>query len=108
VLAVAPNGTFTCAWFDRRHDPNNRLIDEMIAQSYDGGLTFGHNFRVTDKSWDPAIDAPRPDKNDTFIGDYQALAVDNHYVHPLWNDTQNGSSQEIETAVMPIQYFLRK
>jgi len=103
ALAVAPNGIYTCAWFDRRHDPNNRLIDEEIAQSSDGGITWGHNFRVTAKSWDPSIDAPLPEgkPSNTFIGDYQALAVDNTTVHPLWNDTQNGHAQEIETAVLP-------
>jgi hypothetical protein len=108
ALAVAPNGTFTCAWFDRRLDPNNRLIDEYVAQSTDDGLTFGHNFRVTKKSWDPGIDAPRPAGKDTFIGDYQGLAVDDNSVHPLWNDTQNGASQEIRTAALPVTLFLRR
>jgi hypothetical protein len=109
-LAVAPNGTYTCAWFDRRHDPNNRLINEEIAQSSDGARTFGHNFAVTKKMWDPAIDAPHPegDPKVTFIGDYQALAVDNHTVHPLWNDTQNGSTQEIRTAVISVRMFDRR
>jgi hypothetical protein len=106
-LAIAPDGVVTCAWFDRRHDRNNRLINEEIAQSYDDGVTFGHNFRVTQTSWDPAIDAPVPDRNDTFIGDYQALAVDNQTVHPLWNDTQNRKTQEIRTAVISASYFLR-
>jgi hypothetical protein len=109
-LAVAPNGVYTCAWFDRRHDPNNRLINEEIAQSSDGARTFGHNFPVTKKMWDPAIDAPHPegDPKTTFIGDYQALAVDNRTVHPLWNDTQNGSTQEIRTAVISVSLFDRR
>lgn len=109
VIAVAPNGTYTCAWFDRRRDPNNRLIDEYIAQSQDGGKTFGLNLRVTDKSWNPAIDAPEPEgkPSNTFIGDYQGLAVDNLTVHPLWNDTQNGRTQEISTAVVSVRLFAR-
>lgn len=107
VIAVAPNGTYTCAWFDRRYDPQNRLIDEEIAQSTNDGLLFGRNIRVTKHSWNPAIDAPRPEgkASNTFIGDYQALAVDNHTVHPLWNDTQNHVSQQIETAVLSEQIF---
>jgi hypothetical protein len=110
ALAVAPNGTFTCAWFDRRRDPKNRLIDEEIAQSRDGGRSFGRNIRVTQKSWDPAIDAPQPEgrSSNTFIGDYQALAVDNRTVHPLWNDTQNRVSQEIRTAFLPVRLFTAK
>jgi hypothetical protein len=110
VVAVAPNGTYTCAWFDRRYDPGDRLIDEEIAQSTTDGLHFGRNIRVTKHSWNPAIDAPRPEgkAGNTFIGDYQALAVDNHTVHPLWNDTQNRSSQQIETAVLSEQIFARR
>lgn len=109
ALAVAPDGTITCAWFDRRYDPANKLIDEEIAQSTDGGKTFGHNFRVTAKSWDPGIDAPLPEGNpgNTFIGDYQGLAVDNASVHPVWNDTQDGASQEIRTAVLSVKVLRR-
>jgi hypothetical protein len=110
ALAVSPNGTITCSWFDRRYDPNNRLIDVDVAQSYDDGLTFGHNLRVTKKSWNPAIDAPLPEgkKKNTFIGDYQALAADNSSVHPLWNDTQNGTSQEIHTAAVSVKLYFRR
>jgi hypothetical protein len=109
VIAVAPDGVFTCAWFDRRFDPGNRLIDEAVAQSTDDGRTWGHMVRMTPHSWDPAIDAPRPEgkPNNTFIGDYQALAVDNTTVHPLWNDTENGTSQQIHTAIAGIELFRR-
>lgn len=109
VIAVAPDGIFTCAWFDRRFDPNNRLIDEVVAQSTTDGRSWGPIIRVTPKSWDPAIDSPRPEgkPSTTFIGDYQALAVDNLYVHPLWNDTGNGTSQEIRTSSIGIQLFRR-
>jgi hypothetical protein len=110
ALAVAPDGIFTCAWFDRRHDPANRLIDEEVAQSTNDGLIFGKNLRVTQQSWNPAIDAPLPEgkKTNTFIGDYQALVVDNQTVHPLWNDTQNGVSQQIRTAIVSIRLFARR
>lgn len=109
-LAAAPNGTFTCSWFDRRYDPAGRLIDVAVAQSINDGRTFGPNVRVTRHSWNPAIDAPLPEGKltDTFIGDYQALAVDNQAVHPLWNDTQNGATQEIRTAVVAVRYLLRR
>jgi hypothetical protein len=109
ALAVAPNGTFTCAWFDRRYSPGNRLIDEAIAQSSNDGRTFGVNIRVTSHSWDPAIGAPHVAQGSkvTFIGDYQGLAVDNTHVHPLWNDTQSGKSQEIRTAVISESVFTR-
>ena len=104
ALAVAPNGVYACSWFDRRFDPADRLIDVMVAQSHNDGRTFGKNRRVTTDSWDPSIDAPRPDgpnKRETFIGDYQGIAADALIVHPLWNDTQNGRTQEIRTAAVP-------
>jgi hypothetical protein len=109
-IAVAPNGTFTCSWFDRRYDSADRLIDEAIAQSTDDAKTFGKNFRVTQKSWDPAIGAPHPvdNSNVTFIGDYQGLAVDNTSVHPLWNDTQNGKTQEIRSSVIAERVFVTR
>jgi hypothetical protein len=101
-LAVAPDGVVSVMFFDRRNDPNNFLIDTYLAQSTDGGLTFHANVRVTPVSWDPSIDAPVPDDGTqvTFIGDYQGLAVDNHFAHVFWNDTRTGS-QEIFTAAMP-------
>jgi hypothetical protein len=108
-VAVAPDGTFTCAWFDRRWDPNDTLIDEAIAQSSTDGRTWGKAVRVTQRSWNPAIGAPEPEgkPTNTFIGDYQALAVDNRAAHPLWNDTQNGASQQIRTARVTTQLLAR-
>lgn len=110
ALAVSPNGVYTCAWFDRSYSANPTLIDEAVAQSSSDGRAFGPALRVTKRSWDPAIDAPRPEgkATNTFIGDYQALVVDNHTVHPLWNDTQNGKSQQIRTATVAMQTFKRR
>ncbi len=101
-LAVAPNGVVSVMFFDRRVDPNNLLVDVYLAQSTDGGQTFHPNVRVTDVSSDPAVDAPVPDDGShvTFFGDYQGLAVDDHFAHVFWNDTRTGS-QEIFTAAMP-------
>jgi hypothetical protein len=101
-LAVAPNGVVSVMFFDRRDDPNNVLINVYLAQSTDNGQTFGPNARVTDASSDPSLDAPVPDDGShvTFFGDYQGLAVDNHFAHVFWNDTRTGS-QEIFTAAMP-------
>jgi len=108
AIAVAPNGTFTCAWFDRRFDPGNRLIDEEIAQSTDDGKSFGVNVRVTKSSWDPAIGAPKAPGGVTFIGDYQGVAADNTTVHPLWNDTQNGTSQQIRSTAVAVTILARR
>ncbi len=52
------------------------------------------------QSWDPAVDAPVDGYGSQFIGDYQGLAVDDHFAHPFWNDTRTGA-QEIFTAAVP-------
>jgi hypothetical protein len=103
-LAVSPSGTFACSWFDRRYGPGDRLIDVMVAVSRDDARTFGANLRVTPRSWDPAIGAPHVNgrSHDTFIGDYQGLVMDDLTIHPVWNDTQNGRSQQIRTASVPV------
>jgi hypothetical protein len=100
AVAVARDGVITVSWFDRRRDPTDHLIDTYLAQSNNGGITFGRNRRVTTTNWDPAIDAPEPEgkPDDTFIGDYEALCADNRFAHPLWNSTQNGRTQEIYMA----------
>ncbi|HEU5198538.1 MAG TPA: sialidase family protein, partial [Ktedonobacterales bacterium] len=101
-VAVAPNGVVSVMFFDRRNDPNNFKVDAYLAQSTDGGQSFHPNARVTTVSWDPSVDAPVPDPSSqvNFIGDYQGLAVDNHFAHVFWNDTRTGA-QEIFTAAMP-------
>ncbi len=101
-LAVAPNGMVSVMFFDRRNDPNNFLIDVYLAQSTNGGQSFHANARVTTVSWNPDLDAPIPSDGShlTFIGDYQGLAVDNHFAHVFWNDTRTGT-QEIFAAAMP-------
>jgi hypothetical protein len=101
-VAVAPNGVVSVMFFDRRNDPNNVLIDTYLAQSTNGGQSFHPNVRVTTVSWNPSTDAPLPNPGGliTFIGDYQGLAVDNHFAHVFWNDTRTGA-QEIFTAAMP-------
>ena len=56
--------------------------------------------RVTTQSWDPTVKAPLVGNGLQFIGDYQGLAADDHFVHPFWNDTRTGD-QEIFTAAVP-------
>lgn len=99
-MAVAPGGVVSISFFDTRNDPRHLLIDDYLAQSIDHGRSFLKNLRVTTTSWDPAVDAPVDDYGSQFIGDYQGLAADDHFVHPFWNDTRTGR-QEIFTAAVP-------
>ena len=99
-LAVAPDGVVSVSFFDTRLDPQHKLIDVYLAQSIDKGVSFLKNIRVTTQSWDPAVDAPVDENGLQFIGDYQGLSSDDHFVHPFWNDTRTGR-QEIFTAAIP-------
>jgi hypothetical protein len=102
-LAVAPNGVVSISFFDTRDDPRHLLIDVYMAQSVDHGASFLKNLRVTTQSWDPAVDAPVDGYGSQFIGDYQGLAVDDHFVHPFWNDTRTGAQEIFTAAVQSVQ-----
>jgi hypothetical protein len=99
-LAVAPDGVVSVSFFDTRRDPQHKLIDVYLAQSINHSASFLPNVRVTTQSWNPAVDAPVDPNGFQFIGDYQGLAADDQFVHPIWNDTRTGA-QQIFTAVVP-------
>jgi hypothetical protein len=99
-MVVAADGVISISFFDTRLDPQHRFIDVYLAQSMNAGASFLKNVRVTTQSWDPAVDAPIDGSGLQFIGDYQGLAADDHFVHPFWNDTRTGA-QEIFTAALP-------
>ena len=85
-LAVTPSGQVNVSYFDRRNDPGNYFIDTWLSQSEDGGRTFTDH-RVSQRMWDPAVNAPTS-VSGKFIGDYQGLVADDEVAIPFWNDTQ--------------------
>src|SRR4051794_16353724 len=94
-MSVAPSGTVSVAFYDRRLscptaasregraagialDPaasgaSNYCINSSV-QFYDAGLNpIGHNIRLTQHGWDPQLNSPHPGSpggTETFIGDY--------------------------------------
>jgi hypothetical protein len=85
-MAVTPSGQVNISFFDRRDDPANYFIDTWLARSEDGGRTFADR-RVSQRMWDPAVNAPTSTSG-KFIGDYQGLVADDDVAIPFWNDTQ--------------------
>lgn len=85
-IAVTPSGQVDISYFDRRDDPANYFINTYISQSEDGGRTFVDK-RVSQRMWNPAINAPTS-VSGAFIGDYQGLVADDDVAIPFWNDTQ--------------------
>ena len=49
-LIVDQNGTITIVFYDRRNDPSNLQFDIYMTQSFDGGLTFTPNERISSVS----------------------------------------------------------
>jgi hypothetical protein len=100
-IITDPNGVIGCTFYEFGPKPMAPLIDVMMAESYDHGASFQH-FTVTDRAWDPAVDAPlaRGNPNVTFIGDYFGIDASGRGFYPLWTDTRTGI-QELWTAIVP-------
>jgi len=93
---VSADGVVNVVFYDRRNDPSNFLMDVYLAQSFDGGLTFEPNVRVTTVSSDPTAGGGRAG----IIGEYIGLAASSaSRVHPVWTDTRDGH-QDVYTSIV--------
>jgi hypothetical protein len=115
ALGVNAQGHVAVSWYDRRLDTtDNMLFDRYAVVSYDGGLTFGQNVRISDVSSGVADINPNFDKasnacvagtcelfgnsctddddcfnpgvRDCYHGDYDQVAVDDTKAHIIWSD----------------------
>jgi len=94
-LTVSEDGAISVIFYDRRNDPSNYLMDLYFTQSFDGGLTFTDNRRVSTVSSDPNAGARAG-----LIGEYIGLAASSAArVHPVWTDTREGN-QDAYTSVI--------
>ena len=90
VLAVKPDGTkLFLAWYDRRNDSNNSLIDvygRWGSIAADGTLTLGTEFRITTSSFPPVFAGTLQDN--TIDGHYDPVYPPNlvnlHWAYPEW------------------------
>jgi hypothetical protein len=96
-LALAPDGSIGCSFYEFGPTPTANLINTVLARSTDNGHTFTERVTVTDKPWDPTVDAVTDENGATFIGDYFGLAANSLGFFPLWTDTRTGI-QELFTA----------
>lgn len=86
-ISVDRQGGVHVAWMDRRHDPENRLLDIYYAYSADGGATFQPNVRVTERSFDG--DLGHHQGGFPFIGDYIGLSTSDESAVVFWADTRH-------------------
>lgn len=89
ALAVDGEGSVHLAFFDRRHDPQNRLMDVTHAVSRDGGMTWS-NRRVTSSAFDG--DLGEHQDGFPFIGDYIGIAAAGSDVWIGYPDTRTGAA----------------
>lgn len=89
-IVCTGNGVIGCAFY--RYSSETRMIDVKLSASFDKGESFSYTTTVTDKPWDPSLDAPNShgDKQVTFIGEYFGLGADNTDFDVLWTDTRTG------------------
>ncbi len=107
-LTVAPDGSITVVFLDRRLDSENLLMDLYMTTSADGGDTWSANTRITTESSDPTGGShdsfesihTRPTRSHTptilaeragLLGEYigvTASSLDD--IHPIWTDTRHG------------------
>jgi hypothetical protein len=93
-LAALPDGSIGCTFYEfgPKWTFGPLLIDVVLAVSTNDGVSFGNRETVTDRAWDPTIDAPlsHGDPTTTFIGDYFGLAGSPNGWSVFWTDTRTG------------------
>ncbi|MBI1730967.1 hypothetical protein HY229_00975 [Candidatus Acetothermia bacterium] len=98
AISVSEDGVIGVTFYDRRNDPENLKLDKYMAQSFDSGLTFGPNFRLSSVSSPvPIIEVPIP----CYMGDYDQVASDGEYFYATWGDNRNKAPTWRTGASMP-------
>jgi hypothetical protein len=103
-LAALPDGEIGCAFYEfgPKWSGGPPLIDVCLARSFDNSATFSSRETVTDRAWDPTVDAPwsHGDPTTTFIGDYFGLDASSNGFSVFWTDTRTGVQEMFYGAAM--------
>lgn len=97
AINVNENGVIDVTWWDRRDDPDNRLLDIYHRYSLDGGETFSEELRVTEHSSDPAHSLHQG--GFVFIGDYLDIDANGECAWPVWVDTRHEKADVMTTCI---------
>jgi hypothetical protein len=87
TVALAPNGTVSVVFYDRRNDPANLALDVYRAISTDGGATW-QDERITRASFSVPPLNPNFDPviATCYMGDYNSSIADGAAVSVTWGD----------------------
>lgn len=94
-ITVDEEGRVWCAWYDRRNDSNNLLMDVYFTVSDDGGATWRANERITEVSCDPGqgtLDAG-------LIGEYIGWHAAHGKAVCVWTDTRLGDQDAFASVI---------
>ncbi|MBI2946007.1 MAG: hypothetical protein HYY23_00035 [Verrucomicrobia bacterium] len=98
VLAVKDDGTkLFVAWYDRRNDPNNSLIDvygRWATIATDGTVNFGAEFKITTSSFPPVLAGTLSDN--MIVGHYDPVYPPNNVNLHWWHTTDWPEDTELD------------
>jgi hypothetical protein len=95
-LAVTQSGLIGCAFYEfGKGSDGVYRIDVKLASTAVFAQKFFFLATVTEKPWDPTVDAPHAHGNtsDTFIGEYFGLDTSGEDFCVLWTDTRTGHQE---------------
>lgn len=103
AVGLAPGGEHvSVVFYDKRNDPGRAYgVDLYLTESYDGGMTWTPDLRLTDVTSDMRL-APRTSSG-CMLGDYQGVAPggDGVVAVPVWIDTRQGDPDLFGVRVAP-------
>ncbi len=94
-ITVDEEGRVWCAWYDRRNDPNNILMDVYFTVSENGGTTWRANERISQVSCNPGqgtLDAG-------LIGEYIGWYAAHDKAVCVWTDTRLGDQDAFVSVI---------
>lgn len=98
AMSVGPDGIVDIVFYDRRDDPDAKLLNLYYTYSEDGGRTFAPNARVTEIATDP--DLSHHQNGMIFIGDYIDIDSSLGAAHPTWVDTRHGVADVFVATIL--------
>jgi hypothetical protein len=84
TMSVAPTGRIDVIWLDTRDHPGSYLSALYYSNSFDGGVTWSQNERLSDY-FDPHVGWPQQNK----MGDYFHMVSDSNGASLAWAATFN-------------------
>jgi hypothetical protein len=105
-LVATESGVVGCAFYEFGLKDGGYKIDTRVAGSFSQGDSFEYLTTVTDRAWNPAINAPlsHGNPNDTFIGEYFGFDADATTFAVVWTDTRTGVQElfydQIATSII--------